>query len=202
MNNWSREGFQIAVLEDVETEPVTLAEVKAFSHIDADYTAQDPSLLIMLAAAREKLEGYTNTFFGVKKAEVWFQGGRLKLPYGPTQEIISVTKNGTDLLTTDDYTLSGFTYKQIITDGGDCGVTSWFYPIYGGWPLPWTWTAGDPTFYNVVYNTGYVVLPAVLKQAVLMLTDYLIKEQGATDMELPPAILAIANRFSQNLVIQ
>lgn len=204
--NFATPAFQIINVTEPTDFPVTLAEVKAFSKIDADYSADDASLTTMRDAAIQALEGQTNLYFSERRCKIQFTGGACQLPYGPNGQIFSVTRNDESTpLDTDKYTIRGLQYKTIyIGSPNSFGVTSWFYPVWGGWPLPWTWTYGDCDFYTVEFNTGFPTgeLPQALKQAILMLTDYFIKEQGTTCMELPSAILQIANRFSRNLVIQ
>lgn len=193
-------------------EVVTLDDIKKFSHIDLDYSANDLTIEDFRGAAIEKIEGACNLFLSKREALIQFYGNACELPYGPQpveDAIISVKKNNeTDPLDTDKYTVSGLNYKTIVIGSGACtgGVTSWFYPIWGGYPLPWTWTPGEDNFYNVTYNTGYGTdgnpLPKILRTAVLMLVDYMIKEQGTTDLDVPPAIMKLVNRYSRNLVIQ
>lgn len=204
-------AFQIInVSEPDYDEVVTLDEIKKFSHIDQDYASNDVNLDIMRESAIQKLEGLTNLYFAKREAKIQFYGDVCELPYGPQpveDAITEVTKNNDPELITD-YTVNGLNYKTISIGSGSCGcnVTSWFYPIWGGYPLPWTWTPGQENFYNVSYNTGFGTggnpLPKALKHAVLMLIDYFVKEQGTTDLDVPVAIQKLANRFSKNLVIQ
>ena len=199
-------SFQIKILEDVETEPVTVAEQKKFSFIDSDYASNDDTLEIIIASAREKLEGALNVFLAPKKVEVQYSQGLFALPYGPTGDVDSVTKSGDTVpLDPSKYEVLGLEFKSIaLKEYAYCGVTEWFYPVWGGYPIPWNWNTlpADFTYYNVVYTTGYEVLPKLLKHCILMLADYMIKEQGSTELEIPPAIMGLANRFSRNLVIQ
>lgn len=205
-------AFQIINVTDPVTDAVTLDEIKKFSHIDQDYVSNDDNLEIIRDSAVQKLEGALNLYFTERDVMIQFYGNACKLPYGPQpveDAIIEVTKNDdTDPLDTDKYKVRGLNYKTIVIGDGDCGsnVTSWFYPVWGGWPEPWTGTEGLGDFYNVTYTTGFGSegnpLPKGLKHAILMLVDYMIKEQGTTDLEIPKAIIKIANRFSKNLVIQ
>lgn len=205
-------AFQIINVTEPTEEAVTLDQIKSFSHIDQDYVSNDLNLEIMRDSAVQKLEGALNLYFTAREVKVQFHGNACELPYGPQpveDAIIEVTKNDEATpLDADKYTVRGLNYKTIVIGSGDCAgnITSFFYPIWGGWPLPWTWTPGSQNFYNVTYNTGYGTegnpLPKLLKHAILMLVDYMIKEQGTTDLEIPPAIMKLANRFSRNLVIQ
>lgn len=203
-------AFQIVnVTEPDNDEAVTISEIKDFSKIDQDYVSNDLNLEIIRDSAIEKLEGALNLYFTPREAKIQFYGGICELPYGPQpieDAIIEVTKNNdTDPIT--DYTLRGLNYKTIVFDDAYIdNVSSLFYPIWGGFPQPWIWTDGARDFYNVTYNTGFGTdgntLPKALKHAILMLADYMIKEQGTTELQIPPAIMQLANRFSKNLVIQ
>lgn len=211
--NTDTPAFQIVNVDEPNyADVVTLDEIKSFSKVDQDYVSNDLNLEIMRESAIQKLEGLTNLYFASREVKIQFYGNACELPYGPQpvdDAITEVTKNDeTDPLPTEDYTVRGLNYKTIIIGSGACGcnVTSWFYPIWGGYPLPWTWTPGQDNFYNVTYNTGFGTegnpLPKALKHAVLMLIDYYLKEQGTTDLDVPVAIQKLANRFSKNLVIR
>lgn len=191
--------FQVKVLEDIVTEPVTLAEVKAWSQIDADYTSEDTILQLMIASAREKLEGYLNVYFGVKTIEVQFSGPVFRLPYGPTGTILSFFNVGTDPYADIAYHLHGMTFKTLVIGGSD--NSNYFYPQTNGYPLPWYNYEGHyVNTYNIIYTTGYNILPKLLKEALLIQIDYDLKTRGMPDVSsLSPVAIQRAFRFSQNL---
>lgn len=205
-------AFQIVnVTEPNNDDVVTLEQIKSFSKIDSDYVSDDLDLLTIRDSVIERLEGYLNLFFSAREVLLQFNGGACKLFYGPQpidNAVISVTKNDSSTpLDPSSYTISGLNYKTIFIGSEYSGsVNSWFYPIWGGWPQPWTWSVGGHDFYNVRYNTGFGTegnqLPEVLKHSVLMGIDYFFKEQGSTEFDIPKSILQMANRFSKNLPIQ
>ena len=54
--------FEIEVISEEETEPVTLTEVKDFCRLDSDSSDNDTVLELLIASCREKLEGYLNVY--------------------------------------------------------------------------------------------------------------------------------------------
>jgi hypothetical protein len=193
--------YQVKVLEDVVTEPVTLAEVKSWCQIDADYSSEDSTLAIMISSAREKLEGELNVFFGVKTIEVQFSGSFFRLPYGPTGNILSFYNVGDDPYADIEYTLHGLTFKSMCI--GHVNASEWFYPIAGSYPELWrNLDHLNINTYNVMYTTGYITLPRLLKEALLIQIDYDLKARGMPGMSaLSPVAVQKAQRFSQNLVL-
>ncbi len=199
-------SWTIKVIEDIAEEPVTLAEVKEWLRIDATSYDNDNVLNTLIASCREKLEGYLGVYFGVKSVEVQLTGSVLKLPYGPTQSVNYVERVFTDDPYSDtEYQLKGLDYKTIFI-GQQSAQIVWWYPanmglpyIQSGW---WPFNNLCVPVYNIYYTTGYLVLPKLLKNALLLQIDYQFKNQGKGDMfDLCPAAMEIANRFSQNNVI-
>lgn len=193
--------YQVKIVEDVVTEPVTLAEQKAWSQIDADYSSEDSVLTTMISSAREKLEGELNLAFGVKTLEVQFSGDFFRLPYGPTGTILSFFNVGDDPYADTDYTLHGLTFKSLAI--GSVASSEWFYPQTGGYPQLWrNYERLNLNTYNIIYTTGYTTLPRLLKEALLIQVDYDLKTRGMPGMSaLSPIALQKAQRFSQNLVL-
>lgn len=204
--------FQIINVAEPEEEAVTVVEIKSFSKIDQDYVSNDTNLEIIRDSAIDKLQQALNLYFTEREVQIQFYSGECQLPFGPQpidDAVIAVLKNDeTTALDPDKYTVRGLNYKTIIIGSSECcsNITSWFYPIWGGYPQPWTWTPGSRDFYTVNYTTGFGSennpLPKNLKHAILMLADYMIKEQGTTELDIPPAIMKIANFSSKNLIIQ
>lgn len=196
-------SFQVKIIEDIEEEPVTLEEVKSFLRIDADYTAEDTVLDLIITSAREKLEAQLNLAFGIKTLEIQFTGYEIELPYGPTGDIESIYKlkaDGTqepDPLTEDDYKIEGLEYKTLLIGNPD-GIT-WFYPIAGG-AYPETYNNECVSTYNVVYETGFTTLPKGLKHALLIQIQEDYKLQGM-ESGISQAALKMAEKYSRNLVL-
>lgn len=139
------------------TEPVTKDEVKAFCKLNTG-TTEDTLLDIFITAARQQCESYSNIGFIPREVTAVLSNlcGSIFLPFGPTQEITSVTdKDGNELELDNGYTISGTKWKQLLTPWWD-GLT-------------------------VVYNAGYgddYDLPAELKLAVLQQVFYLYQNRG------------------------
>lgn len=193
--------YQVKIVQDVSVEPVTLAEVKAWSQIDADYAHDDTSLQLMIGSAREKLENYSNLAFGVKTLEAQFTGGYFQLPYGPAGTILSFFNVGEDPYADTEYTLHGLTFKSMCI--GSVTSYEWFYPIGGGYPVLWNYYERYPlNTYNVIYTTGYTTLPRLLKEALLIQVDYDLKVRGLPEMAaLSPVAVEKVNSFSRNLIL-
>tara|TARA_R110000772_G_scaffold145504_1_gene255490 strand:+ start:31642 stop:32103 length:462 start_codon:yes stop_codon:yes gene_type:complete len=60
--------YQVQIIEDLEAEPVTLAEVKTFMTID--YTDFDDLLTSLITSAREESEEATGKAYGAKLIQV------------------------------------------------------------------------------------------------------------------------------------
>lgn len=195
------------IIDDAD-EPVTLAEVKEWLRLDADSFDNDNVLNTLIVSCKEKLEGRLNVYFTRKTVEVQLTGSILKLPYGPTGSILYVERVFTDDPYSDtDYKLKGLEFQTIFI-GNQTGAIVWWYPanmslpyIESGW---WPFGVGCEPVYNIYYTTGYVTLPKLLKNALLMQIDYQFRMQGSLDIvdDICPAALQIVNRFSQNLPIE
>lgn len=196
--------FEVKVITDVQAEPVTLDEIKAFCRLDADYTQEDLILELICASAREKLEGWLNIYLAPKEVEIEFSYPVFELPYGPAGEITGLVR----IIESDspytepvtEYHTEGLDFKKlIITEASENG--HWWYPINGGIPQ-WQGHIERCEKFIVSLTTGYVVLPALLKHALLIQIDYDYKAQGAPQLEaLSPMSLQKAEQFSKNLVL-
>lgn len=196
-------AYQIKVIEDVTTEPVTLAEIKARLRIDSDYSANDADLELLGKAAREKLEQYTGLGFAKRKIQVQFSSGLHELPLGPTisdnADIIVTDAEGVPI-DADKYAIQGLTFKSIAL--GCLTNLSFFYPENGGMPEIWEGSVTQLD-YNVTYETGYEILPAGLKSALLTQIDYAFKAEGSEQLDpISPVAVQKCRGYSRNLVIQ
>ena len=200
--------FEIQIISEPTTEPVTLPEVKDFLRIDADSSDDDSILELMIASCREKLEGWTGLYFIPKEVKIEFDQRAFEIPYGPTGEITELTRqNNNDtpvVINTDDYYTNGLQFKTLIIKNWDNENGHWWYPIDGSWPI---WQGTTPCYekYVLSLTTGYPEgqLPKGLKHALLLQIDYDYKWQGKQEKDdLSPAALEQASRFSRNLVLQ
>lgn len=181
--------MEVKVITDVTTEPVTLAEVKDYCQIDADYSAKDSILNLYITAAREKLEKELNLSFAPKTLMLQWDGSHLDIPYGPVSEIDSLHPSNDETVNTE-YDSYGMDFKSIwIPSASDCYV---FIPV----------SASKNNSYNLTYNAGYEELPKLLKQALLIQIDWDIKNEGIPVSELSPIAMQKAKSYSKNLFIQ
>lgn len=198
--------FEIQIISE-GSEPVTLSEVKDFCRIDSDSSDNDQVLSLMIASAREKLEGHLNVYFIPKVAKIEFSSRVFELPYGPTGEITELTRQlGNEMpiiIDSDEYYTDGLAFKTLIIKNYDNDSGGWWYPINGGWPQ---WQGRKDICvekYVLSLTTGYANLPKGLKHALLLQIDYDYKWQGKQEKaDLAPAALEQANRFSRNLPLQ
>lgn len=173
--------LNVEVVEDLATEPVTVAEAKSFLVIDADYTADDTLIGGLITAARGLLEHYTNKSFGEKTLKAFTDKGTLMLPFGPVIEVTEVVDQDDTTIPEADYTVKGLPYpNMILTGGGDlshfyqrnmdqCGVmTNTGYYI--------TYTAG----YG---STGREALPEALKLAIKEQVREMYNTRGVSPSE-------------------
>jgi len=164
--------LQIRIVDDITTEPVTVAEAKTFCHVTG--SAEDSLFTLLITAARKAMEKYTNSTFAEKEIYATYltlpEDHTIELSYGP---IISVDKvyeiddeGNEDLLTVNtDYHLFG---------DQDISVRLGVF-----------WSTGIPVNRSVriEYHAGYgdtvtEPLPDELKLAILkqVATDYLFRE--------------------------
>lgn len=183
-------------------EPVTLAEVKAYSQIDADYSSDDGLLNNLIETARVRLEQYLNVGLAKRDVQVMWNGYPIDLPLSPSGAVVTLKNKDNENIPTDDYTYTSYSAKKIWINSLSASTTEWFYHIDGGVSF---WNGGiceDLEVYTLVYNTGYETVPNALKQAVLAEVDYLLKLRGmpVTDLISKNAAL-LASGYSRNLVL-
>ena len=196
--------FEIEVISEDETEPVTVDEVKDFCRLDSDSSDNDTVLELLIASCREKLEGYLNVYFIPKEVKIQFTSRAFELPYGPAGEITELTRQRGDetpiVVADDKYYTDGLQFKTLIIKDWDNDSGYWWYPIGGGWPQWQGPIHCMPEKYVVSMTTGYTTIPKGLKHALLLQIDYDYKWQGKQEKEdIAPAAKEQANRFSKNL---
>lgn len=182
------------------TEPITLSEAKAYLQIDADYATDDNAVTIALITARKRLEAYINIGLVRREVIVFWDGRPIELPLSPTGDITEV-KSGDDVILSDAYTVIPMPAKRIAINAASCLSGNWWYSLNGY--VEFTPTQGQTqAVYQCKYETGYEVLPADLKQAILAETNYIFNLKGSpvTDLISPNAAM-LANSYSRNLVL-
>ncbi len=136
------------------TEPVTLAEARAWLKVDV--TDDDVLIEALITAARQACEGYVNLSFVTRTVTACLRNdlGNIRLPYGPVNAITSMADvDGNEA----DYTVTGETVKQI--------------------------TSPRSCYLKAVYTAGYAVLPKQFKTAVLMELTWMYQHRGdGTDL--------------------
>lgn len=196
-------SYQIKVVTDVATEPVNLAEVKAWCRIDDDYVSDDVQLTMLMTSARDILEQQTNIGFAVRTLELQWPGTPVEMPLSPTGAITSVKDKDGNTVATDKYTVTGYQAKSIWVNAV-CGSGSpqFFYGIDQTVSL-WAWDERKcEDLYKCVYSTGYDVCPKPLKQAILTQIDYMFKQQGMPSNSIvSEQALLLCNGYSRNLIL-
>ena len=162
------------------TEPVLLADIKAYAKIDTG-TADDAILEYLITTARQQCEDFTGISIVPRTVTAVLNNscGGIFLPYCPFKTLTSVTDKDGNVLTTDDYKISGTTFPQLI------------YPAWDRLTL--------------VYTTGYEKLPQEIKTAILQQTFYLYENRGESavisrsgtvaELTLSPQAKATLQRF-------
>jgi uncharacterized phiE125 gp8 family phage protein len=137
--------FQIEILTDLTTEPVTLQEAKDYMRISSN--AEDDLIEELITSARERIEKYTGLSLGLKTLKAyWFYFHiPAEIPYGPVTAINSVVDDNDVEL---EYTARGLQYKTLEA-----------YSTQG---------------LAIEYEAGFAVAPKGLKLAILkqVSTDY------------------------------
>lgn len=183
------------------TEPITLAEVKSYLQIDADYSVNDFDLMIASTAARKRLEAYLNIGLVKREIIVYWDGSPIELPLSPTGNILEVLKNSEEL-SSEDYTLILMPANRISVNQAYACNGEWFYSIDGFVEFTPTFTAGSTDVYICRYETGYDELKGDLKQALQAEIAYIYQLRGepVTDIISPNAVL-LASQYSRNLIL-
>lgn len=137
--------FQIEILTDLTTEPVTLQEAKDYMRISSN--AEDDLIEELITSARERIEKFTGLSLGEKTLKAyWFYFHiPAEIPYGPITAINSVVDDNDVEL---EYTARGLQYKTLEA-----------YSTQG---------------LTIEYEAGFTVAPKGLKLAILkqVSTDY------------------------------
>jgi len=190
------------------TEPVTLAEAKAYLQIDADYASNDDVINLAISTARIRLEQYLNVGLVNRDVQLQWNGRLIKLPLFPNGEIANIKLNDeTDPLEPSLYTSSRGREKELVINSKICygGNTEWFYSLTGDYVQSWGSdyvNTIDNDLYTVTYNTGYETLPLGLKQSLLAEMSYIFNLHGApvTDL-ISPNAKSLSHGYSRNLVL-
>lgn len=136
------------------TEPITLAEAKAWIKVDTAITADDVLVTELIKSARQQVEGFlgisliARTVTGVLNNSA----GNIELPYGPLVSFTSLTDEDGTTIAADDYELRGIGFKNLKK------------PCYD--------------YMTAVYTTGYTTVPENFKTAVKEQVAWLYDNRG------------------------
>ncbi|WP_020467878.1 head-tail connector protein [Zavarzinella formosa] len=199
----------VTVVTNPASDPVTLAEAKAWLRIDT--TDEDALLAQLISAATDTAEQHTrrslitrtlrltldqtcNDLYrdlgeGVYDLPSTFLYGGLprviELPKGPVQSITSVTTfdpdNASAVYSPSNYTLN--------TDGTRLSLNQ-----DAVWPGPLRPVGAC----EIVYTAGYgdsSAIPPSIKTAILMLVAHLYESRGACDGDMPAGCAAMLNKY-------
>lgn len=160
----------------VTTEPVTLAEAKAWIKIANSYTDDDTIITALISVAREMLEQHLSLTIPTKTVTVVLKNeiGDMELPYGPIQSITSAADYDGEALTVDeDYELEGENFKRLIT--------------------PYN-------YIKMVYVAGWATVPEILKTAIKMQVGFMYEHRGDEQETngLSKDALMLAKSYSRN----
>lgn len=182
-------------------EPITLDEVKTFSRIDIDYTADDADLLQMITSARKRMEKYLNIGLAQRLVIVQMSGrNSIPLPMGPTTEVVEIKSSG-EIVDPSKYFVDDFEYKTVYLNTEGEEYRHWWYSTSGEVEFNGSFSQ-NRAMYAIKYLTGYQSLPADLKLALKVEVDYLIKLRGMPESDgLSSACYILARPFSKNPII-
>lgn len=164
-------GLEVKITTDLVTEPVSVAEQKAYSR----FTLSDDDTIIgeLITSARQRLEKWTGRSFGSKSITAYWQtfSKEVELPYSP---VISITSVKTIYQGTETALTSGDDYY---TTGLDLKILNFVNIVQRRWGV-------TKTSLEVQYTAGYTALPKALKEAILkeVNTAWLNRENFMTDI--------------------
>ena len=160
------------VITPPSVEPVTREQAKVWLRVD--YAEDDALIDVLISAAREKAEHYTNRHFLTTTVEEKFPvGSPIVLNHGPVLSIVSVGVDGQPL-PTDAYTLL------------DCKV----FPEVQLKSAP----AAAPTVrYTVGYGPTVNDVPKAVGQAILLMVGDMYENRTDTLRRLPTASMHLLN---------
>lgn len=149
----------VEIVTDVVTEPVTLADAKAWMRIS--YNTDDTLIQDLIEGARKHIEKLTSLSFATKtlKANIELTGSipsvwMVDVPYGP---LVSITELKWK---------TGFNLYETLVNNDD------YEKIVG---KIWLYNAGN---YIITYQAGYTTLPEDIKSDILTLVAWSYENRG------------------------
>ncbi len=202
--------FEPEVITDLEQEPVSLSQARAWLKVNEGLTSEDEIITSCIKAARVYCERYTGLSFGPKTLKIdlpyteYLRG--YKLPYGPNIKVTGV------------YDADG--YEVSLPNGlGSPWVAEYLkgMSVNNTWKEDYGWGgfgydplgAFEEVIYTVHYTAGYAAgkLPEDAIQAMRMLiADFYENREntvvGTIVAELPLGVKALLNLLKPNVVFQ
>jgi hypothetical protein len=151
----------------VNTEPVTLNELKEWAKVDG--SADDAILTALIIAAREMCEKYTGVNFVQRQVTVLFNNvnGGTYLPYGPVGTITGVYDEDNNSI---DYVAKGVEFKAVVS---------------------------PRSALKAIYQGGYSTLPETLKTAVKAQALFLYENRGENNFTISPIAKALLDLYKR-----
>lgn len=191
------------------TEPVTLAELKAWSRLDTD--DEDATLTSLISAARQSAEEYTRRSFVTQawkltldlcaQNQQWWDGvvqGPVGLLYGSLPKTIPLPKGPVQSITsvvTYDLDNTASTYPT-----GSYRVDTSGDRLHLNYGSIWPSNLRREGACEITYIAGYgaaAAVPNPIKQAILILASTLYEQRGQCDdpNSLPPMVQSLLGRY-------
>lgn len=152
------------------TEPVTLAQAKAWLRVTHD--DEDDIISALITTARQICEGHISKSFVERTVTAIVRNdlGNIKLPYGPVGNITGVFDSAGNEYASTDYNISGVSDKRL------------------GYPMS--------SYVKVIYTAGYAVLPQQFKTALKMQLAWCYTHRGDDEGSvIAPDAKAILNPY-------
>jgi uncharacterized phiE125 gp8 family phage protein len=163
----------VRIITPVETEPVTLAEVRQHLRLPEEQT-EDDLLLGLIKAARAYCENFTRRALAEQTLEVYLDrfsvNSSILLPCPPLRSVIEIAykdSTGTEMI------LSASNY--LVDTDREPGRA---LPGFGmSWPV---FTPYPASPIRIRFIVGYAVLPEPIRQAMLLLVGHWYENREAT----------------------
>lgn len=209
--------LSLKIVAPPTTEPVTLAEAKAWLRIDADNTTDDPLVLSLITACRERAEDFTGRSLMTQQwsysidcfpcyvgsvmpgrnawgsMNYWYDSQAIYLPRGPLISVDAITfiavDGSTNTLDPSQYIVDAASEPARILPA-----------INSYWP---TLFIGVPNSINVFFTAGDTSCPEILKLAIKLMcaafyensSDFYLGSGTAVTIPLAAQRLMAAHRI-------
>jgi uncharacterized phiE125 gp8 family phage protein len=163
------------IITPVESEPVTLLDAMTHIRVAPDELDEQSYVSSLITAAREYCEGYTRRAFATQTIEAYLDrfpvAKAIELPHPPLQSVTSVKY--TDSAGAETTMAENTDY--IVDTDSDVGRI--VLPYAQIWPSTALSTVNP---IKIRYVAGYTTLPAMYRQAILLLVGHWYENREAT----------------------